>query len=330
MGVCFFFVAFFVVSGCFGKVSGGVLKESVAQKQIIKYRWLGYISPGKLASIRARATGEVLRKHFRLGTRVAKGDTLLEIQNQASLASESAHRDAAKAAHKQLKRIQNLADKGHASAKVLEEAFVRSKKAEAEWVAMKDLREAAMLKAPFNGFIYADHITEGSTVASSNTKICEIASWYAPVISLTLSEQDADWISEKDKFIVREENGNTMPATLYAKSGVVHSETGGIPVRLKCQGSATGVFSATVLVLGERMSEKPVHVVDLPSLHFEKGQVGLLALKDGYAQFFPGEVVSITDEKVYLAGLPATLEYFAYGHGSLLDGEKIVDAQACS
>ena len=315
----------FSVSGICANLS---FVKSQARAMDVRCSWLGVIGPGKKASIRAKVFGDVLRKHYRLGSVVKKNDRLLEVQGGAHIKAEQASQTAVNVARKKYENAKSLCSKGYASRKERDEALAAYKVAEAQYEEKMTLSKGVCIRAPFDGVVCFDNVDEGSVLTTQNAHVCDIAVLDNVRVRLMLSYDDARYISEVKEFEVVEDNGHTIPATLYILNPSIDAKTGGVNVELLGSGKITGFFGATVRVHGVRKNVPDVHVVSYNALHFEDGKIGLLALDGGIAHFYPAKVISIYGDSVYLTNLPKTLSYVAAGHAGILHGER-VDISKC-
>lgn len=307
---------------------GATLSHSTAKATDVRMSWFGWLEPGKKAVINGRVFGDVVRKHYRLGQRVTARQCLLDMQGNAVVKAAQAHQEAFNVARVKYINTEALRKKGYASRKDRDEAWAAYKAAEALLEEKTTLRQGVHITAPFAGVVYNDYVDEGSVLTAQNSIVCEIASLEHAHVTLVLSYQDAKYIPEVQEFVVIEDTGHRMPATLFARSPVINKNTGGVRCVLQCGETIEGLFGATVRVYGVRKKVPNVHVIPYNALHFENGEVGVLGVINSVAHFYPAEVLAIDGGLVYLTGLPQTVRYMSVGHGSLLHGEKI-DLKKC-
>jgi len=312
------FLLFAVSSQLYGL---GMVK-SVSRSVNVKHQWIGLILPGKKAVISSRVNGDVVRKHYHLGQFVEAQSPLIDVKGDVALKAEHAQQEAYNLAKKNYESAKYLEQKGAMTIKDCAAARIAFKNAEAQLAAKRDSVQATNIKSPFAGVVCEDHVDQGSMV-HMNSRICNIASREFSKVHLTLSYQDAQYISNIEFFDIIEDTGHKMPARLYALSPFVEANTGGVNVVLECEEPLEGLFGATVQVFGVRTNVPDVHVVPYTALHFEDGKLGIMSVEGNVAQFFPAEVLSIQEGEVYLTGLPEKIKYIAKGHGSMLHGEKI-------
>lgn len=302
---------------------GATLSRSTAKAADVRMSWFGWLEPGKKAVIRGKVFGDVVRKYYRLGQKVKANEPLLDMQGSAVVKAAQAHQEAFNVARVKYINTERLRKKGYASRKDRDESWAAYKAAEALLEEKATLRKGVHITAPFSGVVYEDYVDEGSVLTSQDGKVCEVASLDGAHVTLILSYQDAKYLPEVQDFVVAEDVGHRMSATLFARSPVINKHTGGVRCVLQCADPVKGLFGATVRVFGVRKNVPDVHIVPYGALHFEDGKIGLLGVVEDTAHFYPAEVLSIDDGKVYLTGLPNVVRYMSVGHGSLLHGEKI-------
>lgn len=143
----------------------------------------GRVAPTRIADVRARVGGLVIRRFFEQGSHVATGDKLYQIDPafyEAEL--ESAEAEVARSeaslmlARQQSDRFRTLLDKEATSKSQYETAFASMKQAEASLASAKAARTRARLnleyttvRAPITGRIGRALLTEGALIEQGST-----------------------------------------------------------------------------------------------------------------------------------------------------------------
>lgn len=157
---------------------------AVTPKPIAVVRDLpGRVAPTRIAEVRARVSGLIVKRYFEQGSHVAEGDKLYQIDPapfRAELASQDAEVAKAEAtlllARQQAQRYEVLLDRQAASKAQYENAFAAMKQAEAALAGAKAAQTRAKLnldyttvRAPIGGRIGRALLTEGTLIDDNST-----------------------------------------------------------------------------------------------------------------------------------------------------------------
>ncbi|MCJ2133100.1 efflux RND transporter periplasmic adaptor subunit [Methylobacterium sp. J-026] len=143
----------------------------------------GRVAPMRIAEVRSRVSGLVVKRLFEQGSQVKEGDILYKIDPapfQVDLASAEAvlarHEAALVLARQQADRLEQLLSRATASQAQYDAAFAGKKQAEAEVAGAKAARDRAQLnlgwtdvRAPITGRIGRALLTEGTLIEPGST-----------------------------------------------------------------------------------------------------------------------------------------------------------------
>lgn len=143
----------------------------------------GRVAPTRIAEVRARVSGLIIKRYFEQGSHVSEGDKLYQIDPapfRAELASQDAEVAKAEAslvlARQQSQRFELLLDKQATSRAQYENAFAAMKQAEATLAGARAAQTRAKLnldyatvRAPIGGRIGRALVTEGALISENST-----------------------------------------------------------------------------------------------------------------------------------------------------------------
>ena len=202
----------------------------------------GRLEPVRVAEVRARATGILLKQLYREGSEVKEGDLLFEIDPaplQASLASARAGLARAEAALKQnranLQRYQSLLKSSAISRQEYDQAVANASQGEADVQTAKAAVETAQLNlgyakvtAPISGHIGKASVTEGALVSSAEaTKLATIQQLETIYFDFTQSSTDVLKLRRAlDAGELKSVEPGAAMVTLLLEDGSTYSERG--------------------------------------------------------------------------------------------------------
>ena len=145
----------------------------------------GRVAPVRVAEVRSRVSGLIVRQLFEQGSQVKEGDILYKIDpapyevELASAEAALARQEAALVlANQQAERLETLLTKQTASQAQYDTAFAARKQAEAEVAGAKATRDRAKLnlgwtdvRAPISGRIGRALLTEGTLIEQGTTGV---------------------------------------------------------------------------------------------------------------------------------------------------------------
>jgi len=175
----------------------------------------GKVEAGQNANLSTRVMGNVTQVHVKVGDKVTKGQTLINISN-ADLTAQKAQVEAyivqaesgLKNAEKDFQRFKSLFEKESASQKELDDMTTRFEVAKANVEAAQQMRKGVEaqfaytnVKAPFSGVVVNSFIKEGMMANPGMPLISlEDAKNYQVVASI--SESDISGITEDTKAVI--------------------------------------------------------------------------------------------------------------------------------
>ena len=201
----------------------------------------GRVSSVRMAEVRARVAGILLKRNFKEGTEVRAGDLLFEIDPaplQAARASASAAVAKAEAnlkdAQAKTARFKTLIEVNAVSRQDYDSAVAASSQGEAEVLSAKAALETASLNlgytkvvAPISGRIGTAKVTEGALVGQNETTLLAVIQQLDPIY-VDLTQSSAELFKLKDELTSgrMQSDGVDAKATLLSDNGREYREHG--------------------------------------------------------------------------------------------------------
>src|SRR5439155_4741627 len=201
----------------------------------------GRVSAIRIAEVRARVAGILLKRNFKEGTEVRAGDVLFEIDPaplQAVRASASAAVAKAEAnlqdAQAKTARFKTLIEVNAVSKQDYDTAVAASSQGEAEVLSAKAALETASLNlgytkvvAPISGRIGTAKVTEGALVGQNETTLLAVIQQLDPIY-VDLTQSSAELFKLKDELTSgrMQSDGVDAKATLLSDNGREYREHG--------------------------------------------------------------------------------------------------------
>jgi len=201
----------------------------------------GRVSAIRMAEVRARVAGILLKRNFKEGTEVRAGDVLFEIDPaplEAARASASAAVAKAEAnlkdAQAKTARFKTLIEVNAVSKQDYDSAVAASSQGEAEVLSAKAALETASLNlgytkvvAPISGRIGTAKVTEGALVGQNETTLLAVIQQLDPIY-VDLTQSSAELFKLKDELASGRMRSDSVDAkaTLLLDNGREYREHG--------------------------------------------------------------------------------------------------------
>lgn len=133
---------------------------------------IGTVNARNGVDVAVETSGTVTKVNFKSNRKVEEGDVLVQLDDEVERADLAAAKSALKLAHDNLKRIQQLADRGVSATSSLDSAQSEATQAESSVQKLKAVLDQKQLKAPFSGTIgipkveIGQYVTAGTAVAT--------------------------------------------------------------------------------------------------------------------------------------------------------------------
>ena len=289
-----------------GAARGGVMivRTAIIRSEKLDKRiaTVGTVLPNEEVEIRSETSGKIERILFDEGSRVRKGDMLLEINDdelQAQLLRATARRTLAE---QQEGRVRDMFDQNLVSQEEFDRAANELDVVKAEVQLITAQVEKTAIRAPFDGVIGLRYVSEGSYITPA-TRVATLQDDHQVKIDFSVPEKYAGVIKEGDKI------NFTTPGSAGALVGIVYALESKIDLatrtlRLRAlsanpDGALTaGAFANVEVVLEENDALVVPSYAVVPELKGHK----VFLYKGGKVVAQSVEIGVRTDEKVEIAG----------------------------
>ncbi|MES1259782.1 MAG: efflux RND transporter periplasmic adaptor subunit, partial [Gemmatimonadota bacterium] len=273
---------------------------------------IGAVEPraGHFAVLSAPAATRVAGVRVAAGSRVGKGDTLVELEQsgfQSALRSAQAALAAARAARD---RAQKLVDQGIAPRRDLDQAQAEFAKADADVVAAARLAELSILRAPMAGVVTRMSAAFGASVDPSQPLV-EVADPAMVDVVLTVQPADAARIRVGSRVTLhsgqRADGESLGSGDVVDVAGIVDSASRSVAVRVRAASGKRPLRIGETL-FGEIVLATRPHAITVPL-------AALVPEGDGYKVF-------VVDSESVAHARPVTVGAKGAGSVEILEGLK--------
>ena len=327
-------VALLALSGCHSQADSTVTAPLpravlVAQVQTAVQQdalYTGVVAPRTASDLGFRVGGKVIARKVDPGTRVAKGDVLLVLDNTDFELALRAARNRVTAAEAELRqarddeaRYRRLAGTGAVSRQIFDQAATRLRVAQAEQAAatseaaqVENRRTYSTLKADGDGVITDVRVDRGQVVAEGQV-VASLAHDGAREAVIDIPETQRVLANHPARAYPYGATADAVPATLRELSAAADATTRTFRARYTLGGDSAALAIGSTITLRLDGAAKAQQVrVPIGALH-DKGQgTGVWVISaDNKVELRPVRVVRLEQEQAVL-------------EGSLQPGERIV------
>jgi multidrug efflux system membrane fusion protein len=303
------------------------VRNQVAEPVVRYINVYGQTEPLRTVEINSETEGRVVAIGAKRGTRVAKGDVILQLD----MRDRNARLEQARASvnqHETAYRAQlELKVQSYVSETQIAETLANLESARAELKRAKLDLEYMVIRAPFDGVLQdrevevGDFVRAGDPVATfvDNTSI---------IVSGTIAEQDARFVSVNDTGHASLATGQKITGRVRYISPVADQSTRTFMVELEVANDAgeipAGVTAEMRLPGGTTMGQKLSP--SLLTLNAD-GVVGVKVVDEfNRVVFYPVDIAISTPEGIWVTGLPETSRVITVGQGYVSPGQEVEPA----
>ncbi len=281
-------------------------------------------------SVRSETTAIVRERFVSKGQHVKKGDLLCKLDEGSRVASAARAEAALAQAEFDLKAKETLAQKGFAA-----KTQIAALKAQRD-AALAVVKEANLeldrinITAPIDGVVQGRLAEVGDQLKAGD--ICsELMNPNPMLVVGQVSEREVQLIKTGTKADVALVTGEKLEGTVRYVSTTSDSETRTFLVEVEIPNPDGTVRDGVTAVA--KLALPPVKVHQMSPAHLtlsDKGEVGVMLVTDGVANFTPVNIIAIDNDGVWLSGLPKKATVITVGQEYVLSGQPVeaVDEKA--
>lgn len=274
-------------------------------------------------NVRAETSGLVVSDPLRKGAFVNKGQLLCQLDagtRQAALAEAKARLAEAEINET---AASSLAEKGFGSATT---AIARKAALQAAQAGVERAQteiEKLKITAPFNGLLESDTAELGSLLQPGG--LCGTIIQLDPIKLVGfVPEQAIGKINVGAIAGARLVDGQTVKGEVTFLSRSADPTTRTYRVDVEVANTDLAIRDGATAEIFIAFSGQKAHFLPQSAMTLDdRGQLGIRAVVDGAARFFPAEIVRDTSDGIWLAGLPAALDVIVLGQEYVIDGRRV-------
>lgn len=283
----------------------------------------GRTEAARKIDVRAETQGLVISEPLRKGARVKEGDVLCELDPGTRDVALAEARARLAEAQLNEKAATSLAEKGYGSetVSIARKAALESAAAGVER-ARKDIERLRIL-APFDGLLESDTAELGALVQPGG--ICATV-MQLDTIKLVgfVPEGEIDKLMLGATAGARLIDGSTVIGKVSFLSRSADPNTRTFRVEVDIANPDLSIRDGATAEIFVAHSGQRAHLLPQSALTLDDaGTLGIRAVLEGAAKFYPVRIVRDSPEGVWLAGLPDNVEVIVVGQEYVIDGRRV-------
>lgn len=284
----------------------------------------GRTEAARKVQIRAETTGLVISDPIAKGTRIAKGDTLCELDpgtRQASLAEAEAR---LREAETQLRTSKRLAERGFSAETdtITKQAALQSAQARVEQ-AQTEL-DRLSIKAPFDGLLETNTAELGELMQPGSA--CATLISLDPIVLVGfVPEQDIEKLATGSPAGARLITGQVLSGQVTFLSRSADEVTRTFRVEVQVPNPDLSIRDGVTAEILIGLEGETGHLLPQSALTLnDEGILGVRTAEDGRARFQPVTLIRDDARGVWVGGLPDQADVIVVGQDFVRDGRQIV------
>lgn len=301
-----------------------VLSEARPFPAALKLR--GVTEASRKVTVSAQTAGVVISEPRRKGARLAKGDTLCEIEPGDRVARLNEAKARLKEAVAVAKASSELGKKGFSAETTRARDQAALEAARAQVAAMELDMARTRMTAPFDGWLETDTAELGSLLSLGSACATLIALDPIRFVGFA-AENEIGKVRLRQPVETRLIDGRRIPAqvSFVARAADARTRTFRVEAQAPNPSTADGmVRDGATATLFIAFGERPAHKAPRAALMLDdEGAIGVMLAEDGRARFQAVELLADEADGVWIAGPPARTEIVTTGQYYVADGAAI-------
>jgi len=291
----------------------------------------GVTAPDRAVTLRAQTAGRVQAVEARRGARVTEAEVLVRIALDDRSAARAEGRAVVEQRRLQYQAVRKMSEKGYQTRTDLAQARSDLEAAQARLAEVQQDIDNTVIRAPFAGVLETRPVEVGDYVGVGD-EMARVIQQDPFVVEADLAEADVAFVEPGQRGRATLIDGRTVEGTVRYVATEADPDTRTYPVELEIanpDGRLVAGASAQLILPLEEVAAHEV-AADLLTLD-EDGNMGVKTVDDdGHVVFYTARIVKSANGKLWLGGLPDTVQLISTGQGFVRAGDpvRIVDDPA--
>lgn len=306
------------------KLNSVRVRDQIAKDITRKLTINGRTAPSRIVMIKAETDGRVMKIGAKRGEKISKDSLLVQLSERDRFANLAESKANVKQREVEFLGQKKLADDNLVSEIKLQAAVSNLEKAKTQLVrAILDI-DFMNIKSPFEGSLQDRYVEIGDFVKSGDN-IATIIDDKILIVKAEISENDVKFLKVGDLGLAKLSTGQEVQGIIRYIAPAAQESTRTFDIELKLnndKGALRAGVSTQLIISAEEVT---AHLVSpaLLSLN-DEGIVGIKIIEnENKVKFFPADIVSTSDEGIYIAGLPFTSTIITVGQGYVKSGMRV-------
>ncbi|HLB59176.1 MAG TPA: efflux RND transporter periplasmic adaptor subunit, partial [Bdellovibrionota bacterium] len=280
---------------------------SKAQDKILFLKLSGLTEASQTLDIETRVSGAIKKVLVSEGDQVKKGALLAELKVEDRLEKLESAKSFVKLREMQHEAAKRLVAKGFTSP--ISFADTKKNLSEAQLALVQAQLELSYLKirAPFSGIVNAVYVDTGSIISDMTTdrRICSLINMHPLYLTIYVTEKVYEQLKNGNAVGVRLADGRVLEGKIDSISLVADPKTRTFPVSVLVPNPKHTFPIGMTAVVEVPLKRQRVHQLNPSWVTLSKeGVMGVMAVENGLAVFYPVTVLDSSPSHLYVSGLP--------------------------
>ena len=284
----------------------------------------GRTAPSRIVTIKAETDGRVMKIGAKRGEKISAGSLLVQLSERDRFANLAESEAILRQREVEFIGQKKLADDNLVSEIKLQESVSNLEKAKTQLIRASLDIDFMNIKSPFEGSLQDRYVEVGDFVKSGDN-IATIIDDKTLIVKAEISENDVKFLKVGDLGLAKLSTGQEVQGIIRYVAPAAQESTRTFDIELKLnndKGALRAGVSTQLIISAEEVT---AHLVSpaLLSLN-DEGLVGIKIIEnENKVKFFPADIVSTSDEGIYIAGLPFTSTIITVGQGYVKSGMRV-------